>query len=138
MVYGMEELLRDCSILAERLKNEKFDQILAIAKGGLFPAAVMMQKLGIKKLSVMGVSNYGGPDGKVRLTRPELDYFHGTDSGRTLVLDDLSDSGRTLAYVVQLLQKAEVVTATLHIKKGTVFVPDYYVSEVTGWVTYFW
>lgn len=138
MVYGMEDLLRDCSILAERLKDKRFDQVLAIAKGGLFPAALLMQKLGIKKLSVMGVSNYGGPDNNIRLNRPELDYFHGFDFGRTLVVDDLSDSGRTLAYVVQLLQRAEVTTATLHVKKGTIFVPDYYVSEVEGWVTYFW
>ena len=53
-----------------------------------------------------------------------------------LVVDDISDSGRTLKYFGPL----SVCTATIHKVPNTVYVPDIWVfeREVDSWIVYPW
>ena len=59
---------------------------------------------------------------------------------RILVVDDVSDSGHTLALVVGMLgeEAAEVRSATLYTKPRTVLVPDYTWRETDGWIIFPW
>lgn len=57
-----------------------------------------------------------------------------------LLVDDVSDSGRTLAMVVDLLREhgAVVRTLTLYSKPRTVLVPDYIWRDTDKWITFPW
>jgi hypoxanthine phosphoribosyltransferase len=57
-----------------------------------------------------------------------------------LLVDDVSDSGRTLAMVVDLLQEhgAIVRTLTPYCKPRTVLVPDYLWRNTDRWITFPW
>ena len=59
---------------------------------------------------------------------------------RVLLVDDVSDSGRTLAMVDQLLRAsgAEVRTVVLYTKPGTVHVPHYTWKATTRWIDFPW
>ena len=59
----------------------------------------------------------------------------------SLLVDDVSDSGRTLQVAIDLARlygAREVRTATLYIKKKTMLVPDYFVEEVDRWIVFPW
>lgn len=56
-----------------------------------------------------------------------------------LFVDDISDEGKTLSYYSTL--SLCYATATLHIKRGTIFKPDFYAREIEDreiWVVYPW
>ena len=59
---------------------------------------------------------------------------------RVLLVDDVSDSGRTLAKVLRLLtdEGAEVRTATLYTKSHTVLVPDFDYRRTDDWIIFPW
>src|SRR6478752_6401779 len=59
---------------------------------------------------------------------------------RVLLTDDVSDSGRTLAMVVKLLEAtgAEVRTIVLYTKPGTVHEPTYTWRRTPRWITFPW
>jgi hypothetical protein len=57
-----------------------------------------------------------------------------------LLVDDVSDSGRTLALVLAMLREsaAEVRCATLYTKPRTVLIPDYTWRETDDWIVFPW
>ena len=58
-----------------------------------------------------------------------------------LIVDDVSDTGRSLAVAKDHVQKAgaeEIKVATLHYKPHSSFKPDYFVDETSAWVVYPW
>lgn len=59
---------------------------------------------------------------------------------RVLLVDDVSDSGRTLAHVLQLLDAggAEVRTACLYVKPRTILTPDYFWRATEKWIMFPW
>ena len=80
--------------------------VVAIARGGLLPAGAIAYGLGAKNCGAINVEFYTGI-GTV-LDAPEvlppaldMDYL---DGRRVLLVDDVADSGRTLALAVQLLK----------------------------------
>jgi hypothetical protein len=62
------------------------------------------------------------------------------DAKRVLLVDDVSDSGRTLAMVVKLIEAsgAEVRTACLYTKPRTVLEPDFFWRRTARWITFPW
>jgi hypoxanthine phosphoribosyltransferase len=57
--------------------------------------------------------------------------------GNILIVDEISDTGKTLK---QWQHKKYITAATLHIKKGTMVVPDYWIAEYPKdiWIIYPW
>lgn len=57
-----------------------------------------------------------------------------------LVVDDVADSGRTLALVMELLEPnaTAVRSAVLYTKPRTVIRPDYSWRETDLWITFPW
>ena len=64
-----EDLDRLTERMAERLAGERFDVLLAIARGGLVPAGMLAYRLGIREILVAAVTAYDD-DGAMAETPP--------------------------------------------------------------------
>ncbi len=83
--------------VAERMAHERFDAIVAIAQGGVVPAALLQQEWGVP-MRVVRI-NYRDSENKPRYEDARLlDEEPFPLKGRTILLvDDVSRTGRTLA-----------------------------------------
>ncbi len=116
--------------------------VVAIARGGLLPAGAIAYGLGVKNCGAINVEFYTGI-GTV-LAAPEvlppaldMDYL---DGRRVLLVDDVADSGRTLALAVQLLQEkgADVRSVTIYTKPSTIIQPDFAWKDTDRWIDFPW
>lgn len=99
-------------------KKNKFDLIVAINRGGNVLGTILSYK------------------SHVPLVVANKDQFI-DHAGYILVVDDLSDSGNTFLKVLANLKTHKFKTASVHVKKGTKFVPDYYAQEIDKeWIVY--
>lgn|GEM_PF-260996 len=118
------------------------DVVIAIARGGLLLAGAIAYALGTKSCGSINVEFYTGVDERLPepvLHPPMLDA-PALAGRRVLLVDDVSDSGRTLRKVVDLLSDAgaEVRTATLYTKSHTVLAPDYDYRRTDDWIIFPW
>ena len=127
------------SVLADGFAPEV---VVAIARGGLLPAGAIAYALGVKSCGALNVEFYTGI-GTV-LDAPEvlppaldIDFLEGR---RVLLVDDVADSGRTLALAVDLLRArdADVRSVTLYTKPGSIATPDYSWRETGRWIDFPW
>ncbi len=116
--------------------------VVAIARGGLLPGGAIAYGLGVKNCGALNVEFYTGV-GTV-LDAPEvlppaldLSYLSGR---RVLLVDDVTDSGRTLDLAVKLLDRhgAEVRSAVIYTKPTTVVTPDYAWRHTSLWIDFPW
>ena len=128
--------------LAERLAAEPApDVVLAISRGGLVPAGMLAYRLGWRNMLVGSVVVYDdeGRLGDARfLEFPHDEQLRGK---RVVVIDEVWDSGTTIAAVVERIRAAggEPVTAVLHYKpkrSRVSLTPDHAVVETDAWVVY--
>jgi hypoxanthine phosphoribosyltransferase len=116
--------------------------VVAIARGGLLLAGSISYALGTKSCGSLNVEFYTGVDERLDepVVLPPLLDQASLDGKRVLLVDDVSDSGRTLALAVELLQKAhvEVRTVCLYSKPRTVLEPDYVWRRTDRWITFPW
>ncbi|TXK17226.1 phosphoribosyltransferase [Homoserinibacter sp. GY 40078] len=130
--------------LAETIAADRFrpDAIVAIARGGLALAGSLAYALDVKMLGSLNVEFYTGigarGDEPVVLP-PTLDR-DSLAGKRILLADDVADSGRTLALVVQLLAAggSEVRTVCLYTKPTTVHEPTYTWRRTDRWIMFPW
>ena len=118
------------------------DVVIAIARGGLLLAGAISYALGTKQCGSINVEFYTDIEKVLPepvLHPPMLDA-PALSGKRVLLVDDVSDSGRTLAKVVGLLGEAgaEVRSATLYVKPRTVLVPDFAYRETEDWIVFPW
>ena len=116
--------------------------VVAIARGGLLLAGSISYALGVKSCGALNVEFYTGigeklPDPIVLPPLLDESSLHGK---RVLLVDDVSDSGRTLDMVVQLLRAsgADVRSIVLYTKPGTMHEPDYTWRRTPLWITFPW
>ncbi|MBT5414478.1 MAG: xanthine phosphoribosyltransferase [Rhodospirillaceae bacterium] len=132
-----EELHRDAKALAWRLvEAEPWQGVVAIARGGLVPAAIVARELEIRVIETVSVSSYDHQDqGEVRVLRaPTRD----SDGEGWLIVDDLVDTGRTAAVVRAMMPKAHF--ATVYAKPAGRPLVDTFVTEVSQdtWIHFPW
>lgn len=127
-----------CRKLAARIHHDRPDliRILAITRGGLFPAGILARELNIKLIETVGMESYNGMEqgNDVQV----LKEFNQRFSHNVLVVDDLADTGRTLKELKKSLVKPVVVT--LFAKPEGLSMVDYYAEEVPQdtWVRFPW
>lgn len=117
----------------------EFDQILCLARGGLRIGDVLA-RIYDKPLAILSTSSYGGKDfqerGHLRIAS-NITMTTATLGSRILLVDDLVDSGVTLARILEWLQQheefavTEVRSAVLWFKACSKATPDYYVDFLT-------
>ena len=129
--------------LAEKVRGSGFqpELVVAIGRGGFVPARILCDLLEVKELASMEVEYYR--DIEERGEEPRVVHPLNADvEGRSVLLvDDVSDSGRSLQLAVNhILGKGTSVfrVATLHSKPWSVFQPDFFVEETEAWVIYPW
>ena len=121
--------------LAVHQSGYAFDQIICIARGGLRVGDVL-SRIYEKPLAILSTHSYAADGGTVRgelviaehmtMTSPKL-------GSRVLLVDDMVDSGHTLAKVVAELPRRyahieSLKSAVLWWKACSVFRPDFHVD----------
>jgi len=114
----------------------EFDQILCLARGGLRIGDVL-SRIFDKPLAILSASSYGGKDfqdrGSLAIAN-NITMTTATLGKRILLVDDLVDSGVTLAAILKWLKQhnefdiAEVRSAVLWFKDCSIVKPDYYID----------
>ena len=130
--------------LAERVVASGFlpDVVVAVARGGLVPGGAMAYALGTKGVGTLNVEFYtdiGKTLDDPRVLPPLMDTSE-LPGSRVLVVDDVADSGRTLALVMDMLGKlgADARSAVLYTKPRTIIRPDYSWRDTDLWITFPW
>ncbi|WP_193103201.1 phosphoribosyltransferase [Brachybacterium sp. FME24] len=130
--------------LAQVIADSEFSPeiVIAVARGGLLPAGSLSYALGLKLADAINVEFYTDvhetlPDPV--LLAPMLDT-ESIQGKRLLVVDDVADSGRTLALVLDLLREmgADARSAVLYGKSGSVVAPDYVWRRTDDWIVFPW
>jgi hypothetical protein len=130
--------------LAQAVVDSGFepDIVVAVARGGLLPGGALSYALGTKAVGTLNVEFYTGiderlPDPVVLPPLLDTDALHGL---RALVVDDVADTGETLALVQRLMGShcAEARTAVLYAKPGSIVAPDYVWRRTDRWITFPW
>lgn len=130
--------------LAQSIADSDFDPeiIIAVARGGLLPAGSLSYALGLKLADAINVEFYTDvhetlPDPV--LLAPMLDT-ESIQGKRLLVVDDVADSGRTLALVLELLREmgADARSAVLYAKSASVVAPDFVWRRTDEWIVFPW
>ncbi len=138
---GFGEAIRE---LATTIVDDGFtpDIVIAIARGGMVPGGAMTYALGIKLADCINVEFYTDvhatlPDPVLLAPMLDTDAIRGK---RLLVVDDVVDSGRTLALVLKLLRGfgADVRSAVLYGKPTTVINPNYVWRHTDKWIVFPW
>jgi hypoxanthine phosphoribosyltransferase len=127
--------------LADKVGSD-YDVVLAITRGALVPAGMLAYRLGLRNILVAAVAYYddtGQPAEQPTFFQfPADPLLHGE---RVLVVDEVWDTGTTIAAVVERVQMAggRPTTAVLHYKPGRSkvdIVPDHFVVTTDAWVVY--
>ena len=130
--------------LTEQIVDDGFvpDIVIAIARGGLIPAGAIAYAMGVKAAGTLNVEFYSDiaetlPDPVVLEPLLDTDAIVGK---KLLVVDDVADSGRTLALVIDLLKAhtPEVRSAVIYSKPRTIVRPDYSWRETDKWINFPW
>lgn len=122
-------------------KKYRPDVIIAIAKGGLIPARIMLDFLNVDEIGIVEVKFYKSigttaekPFIKIMAAPPLVDK-------NILIIDDVVDSGRTMQLVVNTISSYRVKnikTAALFLKPWSTFMPDYYHGVLEEWIVFPW
>lgn len=116
--------------------------ILGIARGGLFLAGSLGYALELKNLFIMNVEYYTGKNEKleVPIVLPPYLEFTDIEDSKILIADDVADTGHTLELVKEHCKGkvADVKTAVLYRKQGSVSEPDFVWQNVDGWIHFPW
>lgn len=143
-----DQFHRDSRALAWRLAglaeaNGPWKAIVTITRGGLVPAAIIARELGIRVIETICIASYHEykDQGELIVLKgiaPDLITDSGGTGENILVVDDLTDTGKTAAKVREILPKAHI--ATVYAKPKGVPMADTYVTEVSQdtWIYFPW
>lgn len=135
-----------CRNLAQQVADDGFvpDIILGIARGGLIPAGAIAYALDCKLMISLNVAFYTGVGETLAepVMLPSLLESSGLLDQRVLVVDDVADSGKTLALVNDFCERqgrvAEVRNTVIYQKPHTITTPDYYWRITDKWIDFPW
>lgn len=128
-----DQFHRDSRALAWRLAGlGTFDAVVAIARGGLVPAAIVARELNIRTVETVAVKSYdhqnqGGIKVLKEISQSVLDIAR--NGGKVLIVDDLVDTGATARAVRAMLPHAHF--ATVYAKPEGRPLVDTFVTEVS-------
>jgi len=141
--FSWEDAAKANDSLTEKIKSSGFtlDTIIAISRGGLVPSRLLSDSLNVPVLYTIRISFYSSVG--VRMEKPEVTQPLSVNikGKKILIVDDISDSGKSLELAEKYskeLNPAEIKTATIHYKPGSIFKPDFFVSTTESWVIYPW
>ena len=142
-IPSWEQIYRLLLNLARKIRRDGFlvDIIVGVSRGGWTPERVLSDLLENPRIANVKAEFYVG----VAETKgaPVITQTVSVDvkDKSVLVVDDVSDTGRSLQLVKQhLLEEAAktVKIATLYLKPWSITVPDYYEKTTRDWIIFPW
>ena len=135
LILSWQDMHRDACALAELLRDKgPFHGIVAVARGGLVPAAILARELDIKLVETVCISSYDDrSQGEMEILKTLAE-----DGRHWLVVDDLVDSGATAKVVRAMLPDCHY--ATLYAKPEGEALCDTHVArlEQDVWLVFPW
>lgn len=148
MIIDWKDYIDMVNILIYKVKKAYMDYtILAVARGGLFPATMITYQTEIN-MDIARISTYTT---KNKLTSVKLHSYpwkKNNQPNKILIVDDLIDSGTTLNYLINkiktnigefsLIENYDIKTAVLIDKGQSTFKPDFVVLplKINSWVEF--
>ena len=139
-----DEFHRDARALAWRLNGAgPFNALVAITRGGLVPAAIVARELDLRLIESVCVASYHDykNQGELAVLKDIAPSIKAVGDGKgrgVLVVDDLTDTGKTAKVVRDLLPKAHF--ATVYAKPMGRPMVDTFITEVSQdtWIYFPW
>jgi xanthine phosphoribosyltransferase len=139
-----DQFHRDARALAWRLAAKgSFEGIVCITRGGLVPAAIVARELELRLIETVCIASYHDytNQGELRVLKDIAPSIKAIGDGRgkgVLVIDDLTDTGKTARIVRELLPNAHF--ATVYAKPQGAPVVDTFITEVSQdtWIYFPW
>jgi len=127
---GAEGYIRLTRQLIRMLSKSKFNSVLGIGRGGAILGTILSHTFN-KPFSYQQAHYIDVKRGLIELgdtleTLPPV-----------LIVDDLVDTGRTMAGIVERLKKQKVLTAVLYKKPWSTYTPNYWVTKTESYII-FW
>jgi xanthine phosphoribosyltransferase len=137
LAISWDDVQRDAVILAKMLSGlGRWQGIIAVARGGLVPAALVARALNIRLIETVSIATYQGEN----LGAPQLLKFPTAagDGEGWLIVDDLVDTGTTMQIVRTMLPRAHV--GVLYAKPTGRPFTDSFVREFPqeSWIDFPW
>lgn len=134
---GWEQFHQDAKALAWKLAQcyDPFVGIIALTRGGMIPAAIIAYELKIKYIDTFCLTSYEyQTQSQVTALKQPLVW----NTKNILVIDDLTDTGKTFEYVQQLLPQCHY--ACVYVKPAGKAAVDSYLTEVSQdtWIHFPW
>jgi xanthine phosphoribosyltransferase len=129
----------DAKFLADQLRPlGPWPAMVAVTRGGLIPAGLVAQELGIHCVETLGLQSYSKENepGNVQVVKALPAGFD--CQARVLVMDDLVDTGQSARAIRRLLPHAHI--ATLYAKpKGLAMVQSHVADFAQDeWIVFPW
>lgn len=134
-----EEIVKLSEMLSEKIKAEFTpDIIIAVARGGLVPARLLADSLGVIDVLSLKVEHWIVTASHTPEARIKYPYKVDLSDKKVLIVDDITDTGDSLIltskYVGENFSPRVMKTATLqHIETSSKFKPDFFAQLVTDW-----
>ena len=137
LALSWDRIQQDSATLAAKLGGQgQWQGIVAVARGGLVPAALVARALGIRTVETVSIATYHDE----RLGEPELlkPPSAAGDGAGWLVIDDLVDTGTTMKIIRALLPRAHV--GVLYAKPVGLPLADSFVAQFPqdSWIDFPW
>lgn len=137
-----DQFHRDARALAWRISGQgkEWHAIVAITRGGLVPAAIICRELGIRMIETVCIASYHdySEQGELQVIKPIGDKLLENGGEGVLVIDDLTDTGKTAKMVREMMPNAHF--ATVYAKPLGRPLIDTFVTEVSQdtWIYFPW
>ena len=139
-----DQFHRDARALAWRLAEKgPFEAMVCITRGGLVPAAIICRELGLRMIETVCVASYHDYKNQTELQvlkdiAPNIKAIGDGKGKGVLVVDDLTDTGKTARVVREMLPNAHF--ATVYAKPAGRGEVDTYITEVSQdtWILFPW
>ena len=132
-----DDFHQDVKNLCKKIQaNKKIDKIVAISRGGLLPAGVIAYEMNIRNCHSINIATYVGAT-HLKMDEVDKPEFVGKVDEKTLIVDDLSDSGQTFKVMRRQFPKGKYVTVYAK-EKGKAEVDIYAKDIPDNWIVFPW